>query len=205
MESVRGALRSRIACKHRDRPDEQIPDAGSSMPSALTHSHTLGLPLGWMPVSTGSGRVRRAAASGMLTHVLGVPARLTCCGETFRTQFQNWKSWKQPPRSRCYEHVSALVTRMRGKPAWWARYGVAALAVAAVFTIAKTFPGFLEARGTAQLLMSLSVLVAAWYGGIGSGLFAGAAILCLTWPAEPTRPTCFASWYSRFNASSAAY
>jgi signal transduction histidine kinase/CheY-like chemotaxis protein len=77
----------------------------------------------------------------------------------------------------------------RGKPAPWVRYAVAALAVIAAFAIVKTFPAFVQARGTAQLLLSLSVLVAAWYGGLGPGLFAGAAILCLAWTGDLSAPS----------------
>jgi signal transduction histidine kinase/CheY-like chemotaxis protein len=81
-----------------------------------------------------------------------------------------------------------LFTRMRGKPARWARYGLAALAPFAVFAIVIAFPVLVQAKGTAQLLMSLAVLIAAWYGGLGPGLLAGALILCLTWPDELTTP-----------------
>ncbi len=81
-----------------------------------------------------------------------------------------------------------LFTRMRDKPAPWARYALAALAPFAVFAVVIAFPVLVQAKGTAQLLMSLAVLIAAWYGGILPGLFAGALILCLTWPDELTTP-----------------
>ena len=72
--------------------------------------------------------------------------------------------------------------------AWWKRYGVAALAVFDTFVIFLAFPGVFQASGTPQLLLSLSVLVAAWYGGLGPGLFAGAAIVLFGWPADLSTP-----------------
>jgi signal transduction histidine kinase/CheY-like chemotaxis protein len=77
---------------------------------------------------------------------------------------------------------------MRGKPAPWLRYGVAALAPFAVFVIISRFPILFEARGTAQILLSLAVIVAAWYGGLGPGLVSGALILGLTWRGEVNTP-----------------
>jgi signal transduction histidine kinase len=78
----------------------------------------------------------------------------------------------------------ASSTRANGQRAWWKRYGVAALAVLDAFIVLIAFPALVEAPGTIQLLLSFSVLVAAWYGGLGPGLFAAAAILLITWPAE---------------------
>jgi PAS domain S-box-containing protein len=71
-------------------------------------------------------------------------------------------------------------TSVGGQRAWWIRYGVAALAVLDAFAIFIMFPGVVQAPGTPQILLSLSVLIAAWYGGLGPGLFAGLIIvLCM--------------------------
>ena len=75
-----------------------------------------------------------------------------------------------------------------GQRAWWKRYGVAALAVFDAFVVLIVFPTLVQAPGTTQLLLSLAVLVVAWYGGLGPGLCAGAAILLITWPGEMTTP-----------------
>jgi PAS domain S-box-containing protein len=75
-----------------------------------------------------------------------------------------------------------------GQRAWWKRYGVAALAVCAAFAVVIVDPTLFRAKGTAQLLLSLLVLVAAWYGGLGPGLFAGSAIFVCTWPGELNTP-----------------
>ena len=58
---------------------------------------------------------------------------------------------------------------MRGKPTWWLRYAVAVLAPFAAFAIVLAFPAFVQVKGTAQLLLSLSVLISAWIGGLGTG------------------------------------
>jgi PAS domain S-box-containing protein len=79
-------------------------------------------------------------------------------------------------------------TSVGGQQPWWTRYGVAALSVCAALAILIASPSLLQAKGTTQLLLSLLVLVAAWYGGLGPGLFAGAAILVGTWPDELTTP-----------------
>jgi signal transduction histidine kinase/CheY-like chemotaxis protein len=81
-----------------------------------------------------------------------------------------------------------LIARMRSSSARWLRYAVAVLAPFVAFAVVIAFPAFLEAKGTAQLLLSLAVLVSAWYGGLGPGLLSGAMILCLTWPTELTTP-----------------
>jgi signal transduction histidine kinase/ActR/RegA family two-component response regulator len=82
----------------------------------------------------------------------------------------------------------ALKKRTRGMLPQSVRYGVAALAIFAAFKVVLAFPAFAQAPGTAQLLLSLAVLVAAWYGGLGPGLFAGAVILLVSWPAALTTP-----------------
>jgi PAS domain S-box-containing protein len=71
-----------------------------------------------------------------------------------------------------------------GQRALWKRYGVAVLAVFDVFVILQAFPTVIQAPGTTQLLFSLAVLVAAWYGGLGPGLFAGLAIVVCTWAGD---------------------
>ncbi len=83
----------------------------------------------------------------------------------------------------------ASSTSANGQRAWWKRYGVAALAVLGAFIVLIAFPTLVEAPGTTQLLLSFSVLVAAWYGGMGPGLFAALAILIFRWPAELSTPT----------------
>jgi PAS domain S-box-containing protein len=80
-------------------------------------------------------------------------------------------------------------TSLVGQHAWWKRYGVAALVVCAAFLVLTAFPALFLAKGTTQLLLSLLVLVAAWYGGLGPGLFAGTAIFVCTWPGELSSPT----------------
>ena len=80
------------------------------------------------------------------------------------------------------------ITTRGGQQPWWKRYGVAALSVSGAFAVLAMFPELFQAKGTAQLLLSLLVLVAAWYGGMGPGLFAGSAILFCMWPTELTTP-----------------
>jgi signal transduction histidine kinase/CheY-like chemotaxis protein len=88
-----------------------------------------------------------------------------------------------------------LIARMRKVSARWLPYAVAALpyvvaalAPFAAFAVVIAFPAFVEAKGTAQLLLSLVVLISAWHGGLGPGLLSGGMILCLTWPTELTTP-----------------
>src|SRR5262245_44665951 len=81
-----------------------------------------------------------------------------------------------------------LITKMRRVSARWLPYALAALAPFAAFAVVITFPALVEAKGTAQLLLSLAVLISAWYGGLGPGLLSGGMILCLTWPTELTTP-----------------
>ncbi len=82
----------------------------------------------------------------------------------------------------------ASSTSALGQRARWKRYGVAALAVLGAFIVLIAFPTLVQAPGTIQLLLSFSVLVAAWYGGLGPGLFAVSAILIFTWPGEFSTP-----------------
>ena len=75
-----------------------------------------------------------------------------------------------------------------GHREWWKRYGVAAIAVFDAFATFIAFPGIFQASGSPQLLLSLSVLVAAWYGGLGPGLVARAVIVLFIWPADLSTP-----------------
>src|SRR5689334_1866665 len=71
----------------------------------------------------------------------------------------------------------------------WRQYGAAALAVVATMGLLGSVPSLAIAIGTPQLILFLSVLVAAWYGGFGPGIFATALIVIPTLPAEFTRWT----------------
>ena len=79
-------------------------------------------------------------------------------------------------------------TTLRVARAVCTRYGVAALSVIVAFALIVAFPPLLQATGTAQLIFALAVLVAAWYGGLGPGLFAAAIILLVAWPVELSAP-----------------
>ncbi len=79
-------------------------------------------------------------------------------------------------------------TTLRMASAVCNRYGVAALAVISAFALNIAMPPGLMAPGTAQLVFALAVLVAAWHGGLGPGLFAAALILLAAWPGDPSAP-----------------
>src|SRR5579863_3096834 len=52
----------------------------------------------------------------------------------------------------------------------WRHYGAAALAVVATMGLLGSVPSLAIGIGTPQLILFLSVLVAAWYGGFGPGI-----------------------------------
>ena len=79
-------------------------------------------------------------------------------------------------------------TKLRVARAVGSRYGVAALSVIIGFALTISMPPALMAPGTAQLIFALAVLVAAWHGGLGPGLFAAALILLAAWPGDPSAP-----------------
>src|SRR5271156_2583952 len=70
----------------------------------------------------------------------------------------------------------------------WERYAVSALSLIVAFAAFKAFPPLFKAAGTGQLILALAVLIAAWYGGLGPGVFATSLILLLAWPAELSAP-----------------
>jgi hypothetical protein len=79
-------------------------------------------------------------------------------------------------------------TTQRAAPAICSRYGVAALSVIVAFALNIAMPSALLASGTAQLVFALAVLVAAWHGGLGPGLFAAGLILTVAWPGDLSAP-----------------
>ncbi|HZW34984.1 MAG TPA: hypothetical protein VFF52_29945, partial [Isosphaeraceae bacterium] len=70
----------------------------------------------------------------------------------------------------------------RAGRAGWAGYVVGLLVVAASFGLLLAVPSLGTAAGTPQLILLLSVLIVAWYGGFGPGLFATALIVVVTLP-----------------------
>ena len=68
----------------------------------------------------------------------------------------------------------------------WRGYAAALLMLLAAFGLLSLVPSLGKAAGTPQLIILLSVLIIAWYGGLGPGLFATALIVLVTWPREFT-------------------
>ena len=79
------------------------------------------------------------------------------------------KSWKAEFASGVRPNVDAR---------WQMRYGVACGVVLAVFLLRMTFFGHLDTRLPFGFFL-VGVMVIAWYGGLGPGLFATAAGLLL--------------------------
>ncbi len=79
------------------------------------------------------------------------------------------KSWKADFSGGVKPHVGA---------SWQMRYGVACGVVLAAFLMRLTFFGNLDTRLPFSFFL-LAVMVVAWYGGLGPGLFATAAGLLL--------------------------
>ena len=79
------------------------------------------------------------------------------------------KSWKADFSGGVAPHVDAR---------WQTRYGVACGLVLAAFLLRLTIFGSLDTRIPFGLFL-LAVMVVAWYGGLGPGLFATAAGLLL--------------------------